>query len=93
LLQAIAKSCGRSARLVPIPLAVAGAAAAVCDLWARITGKASFFNGDKVKELRAPGWVADGSSAQHALGIAPEIGIERGFAEVAQREGLVRSAQ
>lgn len=92
LLRAIAKSSGRTARLLPVPLAVASAAAAVCDAWARITGKASFFNGDKVKELRALGWVADGRAAQHALGIAPLVGMERGLAEVAQREGFARHA-
>jgi nucleoside-diphosphate-sugar epimerase len=93
LLQAIAAACGRTARLLPIPLAVAGAAAYVCDLWGRITGSASFFNGDKVKELRAPGWVADGRALQHVLGSLPEIGLQRGFAEVAQREGFVRNAR
>jgi hypothetical protein len=51
-----------------------------------------FFNRDKMREIAACGWVADGEPARTALGIAPEIGLARGFAEVARAEGLAPAA-
>jgi nucleoside-diphosphate-sugar epimerase len=90
LLRAIAQSCGRTARLVPVPLAIAAVAAAACDVVARITGKASFFNRDKVKELRAEGFVADGRELQRVLGVVPKIALAAGLAAVARSEGFAR---
>ncbi|MGE3172933.1 MAG: NAD-dependent epimerase/dehydratase family protein [Planctomycetota bacterium] len=89
LLRAFAAACGRRARLVPVPLGLAAVAASVCDVWAATTGRAGFFNGDKVRELRAPGWVADGA-ALAALGFRPEVDLEAGLRELARGEGLRR---
>ncbi len=87
-LRAIAAACGHRARLLPVPLAVAGAAAAACDLWARLTGRDGFFNRDKVREIRAPGWVADGSAAHERLGFVPRVALAAGLAAVARAEGF-----
>ncbi|MBL8750904.1 MAG: NAD(P)-dependent oxidoreductase [Planctomycetes bacterium] len=90
--RAIAAACGRRARLVRIPLAIAAAAAVVSDGFARMTGTASFFNRDKVRELRADGWVADGAAARALLGFAPRVGLHEGLARVAVAEGFVRGS-
>jgi nucleoside-diphosphate-sugar epimerase len=92
LLRAIAAACGRRARLLPVPLSVAAAAAGAADLLARLTGRPGFFNGDKVKELRAPGWVADGGAALRALEFRPRIALRDGLAAVARVEGFARGA-
>lgn len=91
LLRAIAGACGRKARLFPVPMLLAGAAAGLCDVFARATGSAGFFNGDKVKELRADGWVADGSLANRVLGLPPGVALAVGLREVALREGFARA--
>jgi len=87
LLRAIAAACGRRARLVPVPLALAAAAATLADAFCLLTRRASFFNGDKVKELRAPGWVADGSAARRLLALPPAQTLADGLAAVARAEG------
>lgn len=90
LLQAIASACGRRARLVRVPLFVAGAAAAVCDLAARLRGCPGFFSRDKVRELAAPGWVADPAPAARTIGFRASIGLTEGLAAVARAEGFAR---
>jgi nucleoside-diphosphate-sugar epimerase len=89
LLRAIAESCGRRARLVAMPLAIAGAAAWACDGWSRITGRPLHFNRDKVRELRARGWVADGEALRR-LGLKPQMWLREGLREVAVAEGFAR---
>ncbi len=88
--RAIAEACGRRARLVRIPLAIAAAAAVLSDGVARVTGSPGYFNRDKVRELRAEGWVADGSAARSILGCAPRVGLREGLARVAAAEGFLR---
>lgn len=90
LLRTIAAACGRTARLVPVPMPVAALAACCADLWGRIRGDAGFFNRDKVREIRAAGWVADGSAARTVLGVAPRVPLAAGLAAVARAEGFVR---
>lgn len=93
LLRAISAAAGRRARLLPVPLWLAGLAALGCDAVAKITGRAGYFNGDKVRELRAVGWVADGTRARDRLGLGPGIDLEDGLREVAQREGFARAGK
>ena len=88
LLRAVAAACGRRARLVGVPMPIAGAAAAASDVWARLRRKASFFNRDKVREIRAAGWVADGSAARALLGFVAAIDLAAGLAAVARSEGF-----
>lgn len=91
LMLALGLACGRRPRLLPVPLPLAAAAAGACDLVARMTGRPGFFNGDKVRELRAPGWVADGTAIRE-LGFRPAIALLPGLASVALAEGLVPAA-
>ena len=87
--RAIAAACGRKSRLIRVPLAFAGAAAACGDAFAALTGRTSYFNRDKVRELRAPGWVADGAPAKSILGFEPTVHLEEGLLAVARAESMV----
>jgi nucleoside-diphosphate-sugar epimerase len=91
LLRAIGTACGRRVRLLPVPLLAARAAAAACDAWGRMRGTCGFFNGDKVRELAACGWVADGEPARALLGFTPRIALADGLAAVARAEGFARA--
>lgn len=88
--RAIAAACGRRARLVRVPLAIAGIAAAVGDGIAALTNRTSYFNRDKLRELGAPGWVADGGPAKLALGFEPRVRLADGLLAVARAEGFAR---
>jgi dihydroflavonol-4-reductase len=92
LLRAIAAACGRRPRLLPVPMWLARAAAAAADVWAQGTGRSSFFNRDKMRELGACGWVADGTMAREHLGFVPAIALEDGLAAIARSEGFGRPA-
>ncbi len=89
--RAIAFACGRRARLLPVPMALAAAAACASDLVARLRRRPGYFNRDKVREIGAPGWVADGAPARAALGFSPRIGLQEGLAAVARAEGFARA--
>ncbi|MBL9077074.1 MAG: NAD(P)-dependent oxidoreductase [Planctomycetes bacterium] len=88
--RAIAAACGRRARLLPVPLALAGFGAWASDAWAALRRSASYFSRDKVRELRAAGWVADPAAAQAVLGFAAAVPLAQGLAEVARAEGFAR---
>ncbi len=90
LLAAIARACGRRARLVPVPMVLPRTAAVAADLWARLRRRPGFFSQDKVREIGAPGWVADGAPARQALGWQPQVTLAAGLAAVAVREGFAR---
>ncbi|MBX3462420.1 MAG: NAD(P)-dependent oxidoreductase [Planctomycetes bacterium] len=85
--RAIAAACGRRARLVRVPIAVAALGAVVADGWAAWRGRASYFSRDKVREIRAVGWVADARPARSVLGFAASVPLHQGLADVARREG------
>ncbi len=91
LLRAIAQACGRRSRLLSVPMFVASAAALVCDLVARLRGKAGFFNRDKVREIAASGWVADGGPAFASVRFTPLVSLAEGLAAVARAEGFLTS--
>jgi len=92
LLRAIAAACGRRVRLVTVPFAVASGAAFVCDAFARVMRSPGYFSRDKVREIRACGWVADGAVAARLLGFTPRIGLAAGLAAVAVAEGFAPRA-
>ena len=85
--RAMAAACGRRARLLPVPMPVAFAAAVVAEWFGRWRGDVGHFNRDKVREIRAIGWVADGALARRVLQWAPRIGLQDGLAAVAQAAG------
>jgi nucleoside-diphosphate-sugar epimerase len=83
LLHAIAAACGRRARLLPVPLLLAAIAAHASDLFAALRRQAGFFSRDKVREIAACGWVADGAPTAAALGVRPRVSLAAGLAAVA----------
>ena len=89
LLRAIADACGRRARLLPMPMPIANAAAWLADGFGWLRGSVGFFNRDKVREIRAVGWVADGTLARTALDWQPSIHLAEGLAAVARAEGFL----
>jgi nucleoside-diphosphate-sugar epimerase len=91
LIRAIAASCGRRARLMPVPMVLAAFAASAADLWSRVRNKPGYFNRDKVREIGAVGWVADGEPAKRSLGFQARISLADGLAAVAQSDGFARN--
>lgn len=91
LVAAIARACGVRVRMLPVPLLLAHSAALCAEGFARLRRRAGFFNRDKVRELQAVGWVADGGPALRSLGFASRIGLDQGLASVAAALGLRRA--
>lgn len=80
--RALAAACGRRARLLPIPIDLAWPVAWTADLLARWRGRASIFSSDKLREIRAAGWVCDPRPARDLLGFEPRIPTAEGFATI-----------
>lgn len=93
LMRAMAAASGRRSRLLPVPMVAAGMAASVVDLWARLRKSPGYFNRDKVREIGAVGWVADGAPAKQHLGFSASISLAEGLRQVAECEGFARDAQ
>lgn len=87
-MRAMARATGRTARLLPVPIACAAAFANFADVVARLRREPGYFNRDKVRELAAPGWVADDSVAEAQLGFRARVTIAEGLAAVAAAEGF-----
>lgn len=92
LMRTIAAACGRRARLLPMPMALASLAAFACDGVAWLRKQPGYFNRDKVREIGAVGWVADGRPVQRCLGFEPQQTLLAGMAAIARSEGFVRAA-
>jgi nucleoside-diphosphate-sugar epimerase len=88
LMRALARACDRRTRLVRLPLPLVWPAAVLSDAVSRLRGDASFFGTDKLRDLRAPGWVADGTRVARDLGFVPRVATEAGFRAVARAEGF-----
>lgn len=87
LLPLFAAACGRRLRTVRVPAALATSAAAAADLLALLRRRAGFFSRDKLREVHAVGWVADGRAA--AALAPPRIALAPGLRQVAEQEGLL----
>ena len=75
----LGRVAGRRVRLLRVPPAAIGAAAAVSELGARLSGRSSIFNRDKALELLAEGWLCDTEAAREELGFEAQIPLEEGF--------------
>jgi nucleoside-diphosphate-sugar epimerase len=80
LVLALAEACGRRVRTLRLPLWIAASAGRLADLRARWRGAATTFSSDKVREIAAGSWVADGAPAQDALGFSATTPTRDGFA-------------
>lgn len=63
---------------LPLPQSVVRGAAAVTELYGKVTGQAVMLTMDKCNELHAPGWVCDGGPAREALGWVPRVQFAEG---------------
>jgi nucleoside-diphosphate-sugar epimerase len=88
LLRAMADACGRRIRYVVLPRSLAVVAAGAADFWAAIARRPGFFSRDKVAEIHAPGWIADGRVARERLVFEPSVGLAAGLRGIAELEGL-----
>jgi nucleoside-diphosphate-sugar epimerase len=67
----IAAAAGRRLALLPVPRALAPPVGAVGDAVARVTGRASFVNRQKVREMLQPGWCCSVARLQEETGFRP----------------------
>jgi len=74
----IAEAMQIKAVTVHLPIFIFTLLALVRDMLARITGKASILNLQKINELKQPYWICDGSKARNMLGFQPEYPLEKG---------------
>ncbi|MEZ5963363.1 MAG: NAD-dependent epimerase/dehydratase family protein [Planctomycetota bacterium] len=89
LMRALAASCGRRARLLPVPDTVIAAAGGLTGGLARLRRRASYFSSDKAREIVAPGWVGDPEPARRTLGFAARIPLRDGLASAASALGRI----
>lgn len=79
----IARAVGTTPLRVPVPRAALWLAAALSEGFARVTGRATIFNRDKVRELLARGWLCTTERAERELGFRATIPLDQGIAETA----------
>lgn len=75
----LGRVAGRRVRLLRVPGAAIGAAAALSEAGARLRGGSTMFNRDKARELLAEGWLCDTEDARAELGFETRIGLEEGL--------------
>ena len=66
---------------LPLPAAVWWPICLAQELWSRLTGKPTVLSLQKFAELRAPGWVCDGTRLERETGCACATTLEMGIAE------------
>jgi 2-alkyl-3-oxoalkanoate reductase len=75
----------RRVRSVPIPLALAGIAAGVSAVAARLSGQATIFTPGKLREMRHSDWVSRAGNLTADAGWRPTTGLAEGFAQLAAK--------
>lgn len=83
ILGLMARACGRKGWTLPVPMTMLRAAGAAGGGIARALGRPTIFDGDKVRELLAPGWLCETQSAERVFGFRASIPLDEGFAETA----------
>ena len=79
----IADAVGRHPIRVPVPRAALRAAALISEGTARLAGRSTIFNRDKVRELLAPAWICTTERAAAELDFRAAIPLEQGIRETA----------
>lgn len=64
-----------------LPLPVLALAAAGCEVWGAITGRATVLNLQKIKEIRATQWICGTKRAERELGFLSRVSLEEGLNE------------
>lgn len=92
LMVGMARACGREARLLRVPDVLQWPAGLAAELWCLIRRRPGHFGLDKLRDLRAPGWVADGEPIRRMLGFEPRTTHDAGFRATALAEGFAMGA-
>jgi nucleoside-diphosphate-sugar epimerase len=74
----VAQALHRRPLRVPIPIPLLWPVCWGQELVSRVTRRANVLSGQKYAELRAPGWVCDGSRLQNELGLACPTALAEG---------------
>jgi len=93
ILELMAAALGVKGRIIPTPGLFLEAAGAISGLWGRVSGRPRIFDGDKVRELLAPGWLCETDRARKDLGFTATIRLADGLRETAswyRSEGWLR---
>jgi nucleoside-diphosphate-sugar epimerase len=93
LVEGIRAAVGRAAVIVPVPLVVARAAAALAELTTQVTGQLLPLDRWRYAELAADGFVCKVDLLRELLGIEAEVGLEDGLARTAawyREQGLLK---
>ena len=92
----IAEAVGRRPLRVPVPRSALRVAALLSEGTARLAGRSTIFNRDKVRELLAPAWICTTERAAEELGFRAAIPLEQGIRETAdwyRSEGWLSAAR
>jgi nucleoside-diphosphate-sugar epimerase len=95
LLQGIRAATGRPAVILTVPLTVTRAAAALCDLTTRVTGRLLPLDKSRYAELAAEGFVCRVDLMRDLLGMEARVALSEGLAQTAawyRANGLLRPA-
>ena len=93
LVEQIRAAVGRPAVIVPVPLPVARAAAALCELTAQVTGRLLPLDRWRYAELAAAGFVCRVDLMRELLGVEAHVGLAEGLARTAawyRQQGWLR---
>lgn len=83
LVQQIRATVGRSVVILPLPLSLTRAAAAVCDLTTILTGRLLPLDRWRYAELAAEGFVCRVDRMRELLGVEAQVGLAEGLASTA----------
>jgi nucleoside-diphosphate-sugar epimerase len=79
MIEQVEAAVGKKAWLrVPLPQALVKGAAALTEVYGKVTNQAVMLTLDKCNELHATGWVCDGGPAQSALDWQPTVRFREG---------------
>ena len=93
LVEQIRAAVGRPALIVPLPLPVTRAAAALCELTSQVTGRLLPLDRWRYAELAAVGFVCRVDLMRELLGVAADVGLSEGLARTAawyRQQGWLR---
>jgi dihydroflavonol-4-reductase len=82
--QAIARALDKRPITLPIPLWVVDWISWISIALAKMGGKPSLLNRDKVLEMKQPSWLCSNKRAKEELGFCPKVGLEEGLASTAK---------
>jgi len=84
LAAAVGAAVGRRVRCVRLPAPVVGGVLGAAGLVARLLGGAPLLDGDKARELLAPGWVCSSAALERDTGWVAETPLDEGLAGTAR---------